>query len=654
MLRTDGEGIDLSALALATGDLRHRGPDDEGYLVGSTARGQALSLGGPDTDASLCLAHLGAKAPFPADLALGFRRLAVLDPSAAGHQPMASTDGRLWIVFNGEIYNHPELRRELEKDGYPFCSGTDTETLLAAWQHWGAECLDRLEGMWAFSLWDVERRLLHLCRDRFGIKPLYCRAEPGQWSFASEIPPLLRFGRRPPGINAAALFRFLRFGITDAGSRTLFSGIQRIPPARLWTLDLAAGGAPHDRRYWQLPASTHGHSELGEAALALRGTLLNSVRAHLLSDVPLGVSLSGGLDSSSILCTLRQVLPDQLPIHAFAQTAPQFPQIDETRWIEAAAGAARASLQEVTPTAEDLRRDLAELVRLQGEPFGSTSIYAQFRVFRLAREAGITVVLGGQGADELLAGYPAYLGAKLAGLAASLDWLPALRLLRRIGRQPGGDRRGALARAIAQLIPGWLEPLARRVAGEELAPRWLDAGWFRERGVNPSAPALPPERSPLRARLRQAIEETSLPMLLRFEDRNSMANSIESRVPFLTRPVVELLAGLPDSFLIDDHATAKVVLRRAMEGLVPDPILRRRDKIGFATPERAWLEALSGWVGTTLSGAAAQQVQGLRPAALLEEWKAVEAGRRRFDFRIWRGLNLVCWAQTYDVGFDPG
>lgn len=635
-------------LSRALAGLRHRGPDDEGYLFSADGH-EALSYRGAETHRDLDLPSLRS-APSGCRLGLGFRRLAIQDTSVAGHQPMASKNGRYWLAFNGELYNHWRVRPELERLGHAFTSGCDTETLLAAWSEWGPDCLDRFEGMWGFVLWDREARTLHLVRDRFGIKPLYWTKIPEGIAFGSEIAPTLTLAERSARARPGPLFRYLRFGWTDDGTETLFDGIERVEAGTHLQVALEDLSMTVTR-YWSYPGNDVGPAG-GISAEELQERFLASVDDHLLASVPVGVALSGGIDSSAVIAGVRRARGEEGQIDAFGHVADD-PLLGEEAWIDQASAASGARVHKVRPTAEALGQDLEALVRLQGEPFGSTSIYAQHRVYGLAREHDIPVVLSGQGADELLGGYLSYLGPRLATLLSRGEWKRASRFQHAARQLPSVDARGLWLRAGAAVLPPSLAPMARRLAGESLTPPWIDADWFRDRGVPlTERPIEKDARGHLGSRLRQAFLETSLPALLRYEDRNSMARSVESRVPFLQRPLVEALAHAPESALIDDEATTKALFRRAMRGVVPDPILDRRDKVGFATPEAAWLRQLAPTVEKWLASDAADRVDGLRAGPLLLEWERIRAGRAAFDFRVWRGINVVAWADAFDVSFD--
>jgi asparagine synthase (glutamine-hydrolysing) len=616
--------------------LEHRGPDDHGWLTLS-GRGVRCGRGDPDEG--------------PAEAVLVHRRLSILDLSDGGWQPMLSPDGRHALVFNGEIYNYLELRRELEALGQRFRSRSDTEVLLHAYARWGRAALGRLVGMFAFAILDTWARTLFLARDFFGIKPLYYALPAGGLAFASEIKALLDLPGLKRRVHSQRLYDYLRFGLSDHGGRTLFADICQLPPAHCMEVSLDDPGAARPEPYWKVDLNDRLDISLEEASRRLRELFLENVRLHLRSDVPVGAALSGGIDSSAIVTAMRHLEP-RLDLHAFSYIADDAA-VSEERWIDTAGAAARAVVHKVQPAAGELVDDLDALVYQQDEPFGSTSIYAQHRVFRLARETGVTVMLDGQGADEMLGGYRPYLAARLASLLRQGRLGQACAFLRPAGRLPGsGGWKRVLLHGGALAAPAWLRALVVRLLGKGRMPPWLDAAWFARQGV--TARPRHSARSAgevLRHELNRSVTETSLPALLRYEDRNSMAHSVESRVPFLTPALVNFVLRLPEHHLIGPDGTSKNVFRLAMRGLVPDAVLDRRDKIGFATPERRWLETLGPWVDRTLRSDAAHGIPALNLPALWDEWDAVRAGRRPFDFRIWRWVNLVRWAERFAVDF---
>jgi asparagine synthase (glutamine-hydrolysing) len=614
--------------------LDHRGPDDRGWLA---LAGGEVRTGSEVTDLA-------------GEVVLLHTRLSILDLSSAGHQPMSTPDGRFHLSFNGEIYNYLELRDELESLGHDFASGTDTEVLLAAWSEWEAEALGRLVGMFAFALVDAERRVLVLARDHFGIKPLYYAPQPGRFAFASEIPPLLEVPGVARRANPQRVYDYLRWSLLDHGRDTMFAGIRQVQPGHWVELPLDAPERPAERPYWQLEPEQLGDVSLEEAAGRLRDLYLESVRIHLRSDVPVGCAFSGGIDSSANVSAMRFLSGDELKLHTFSYL-PEDPELSEKRWIDLLVHQVGAISHAVTPTAEELRADLDRLIAVQGEPFNDTSIYAQYRVFQLTRGTQVKVMLDGQGADELFAGYRGYLAGRLAGLLRRGRLRAAGRLLSALSEVPGAAAGGVAARALGRSLPETFQPLARRFLGEPSVPDWIDGDWLQAHAVTLGDPRTAFGAHALREQRLESVR-TGLRELLRYEDRNSMASSIESRVPFLTPGIAQFAAGLPDEYLIALDGTSKVALRQSLRGLVPDEILDRRDKIGFVTPTAAWLGGLGDWVDDVLASESARAAGPICLEQARRRWRDMRDARRPFDPVAWRWVNLSRWADQLEVQFE--
>jgi asparagine synthase (glutamine-hydrolysing) len=602
--------------------MAHRGPDGEGH--------EAFGVHGTTVE-------------------LGHLRLAIIDLDPRANQPFLAADGRYAIVFNGEIYNYIELREELLRQGCTFRTQSDTEVLLQAWSTWGERALDRFVGMFAFVLLDRQAGEVVLARDPFGIKPLYLARTRDGWAVSSEIPPLLDC----PGVSREgdpqAAYAYAVFGQTDGTRRTLFRDVETFPAAHVARLQLARPGAWTFKAYWAPQVATRDWT-FAEASHELRGAFLQSVALHLRSDVPLGAALSGGIDSSAIVAGMRAVGGDALAIHAFSFVAPGHA-VDESAWIRIAAQAAGAHSHLVSASPDELVGDLDRLVDVQGEPFGSTSIYAQYRVMELARQNGIKVMLDGQGSDELFAGYRPYIAARFSEHLAAGRPDKAIGFLQQAATLPGTSPRRIALQGLGALAPEWLVPFGRTLVGKPLVPDWLDQAWLARRGVV-FAPPRSRRGSALRDRLIESLTATVLPALLRYEDRNSMVWSIESRVPFLTTQLADLAYSCPSTFLISETGETKAVLRAALRGLVPDAILDRRDKIGFATPESAWLDSLKPWAKTILAGDAARRIPFLRLEAVERAFDALLARPVAGEFQGWRWLNLIRWAERFDVVFS--
>jgi asparagine synthase (glutamine-hydrolysing) len=625
--------LDAGLVAELLSLLHHRGPDDRGWLT----LDRSGTRTGSDPEA------------LAGDVVLLHTRLSILDLSEAGHQPMSTPDGRFHLCFNGEIYNYVELRRELESRGREFVSGSDTEVLLAAWAEWGAATLERLIGMFAFALVDAERRMLVLARDHFGIKPLYYAPLGDRLAFASEIAPLLAL----PGVDRRGdpqrIYDYLRFARIDDEAQTMFAAIRQIQPGHYVELPLDQPSRVVQRRYWELQPDPVDGLSLDEAASYLRELFLDNVRLHLRSDVPVGAAFSGGVDSSANVTAMRSLSGPELELHTFSYVADD-PAVSEEQWMKLVARETGVVAHTVEATPEDLKADLDRLIEVQGEPFGGTSIYAQYRVFQLAREAGIKVMLDGQGADELFAGYRYYLPDRVAGLLSRGRLVTAYRLLSALSDLPAANPVEVGASALRSVVPFASRSFVRNLAGRPLLPDWLDRSWLAAHDVAVAEPWRR-VRGNLQA-FRIASVNGNLRTLLRHEDRNSMASSIESRVPFLTPALAAFAAGMPDDYLIAPDGTGKLVLKRSLRGLVPAPILDRRDKIGFATPEASWLRTLEPWIEDVFASDAAQHAGPLRVADARRCWQEMRDGARQFDPMAWRWLNLIRWVDRFAVELE--
>ncbi|WP_289241626.1 asparagine synthase (glutamine-hydrolyzing) [Delftia sp.] len=575
-------------------------------------------------------------------VALAQRRLSVIDLSAAGHQPMWTTDGRFALVFNGEIYNYRELRRELEALGRMFRSHSDTEVLLQAWCEWGEAALPRLTGMFAFIVFDRLTGQLHGARDAFGIKPLYYCMSGRDFCFASEVPALQALSARKPDLDWQTAYDYLAHGSYDTGSRTFLRDVHGLPAGCCFLYDVA-GGQFSQRAWWSPTIAPVQRLSLDDAAQEFRRLLLDSVRLHLRSDVPGGAALSGGLDSSAIVGCMRHLEPD-VPIHTFSFIA-KGSAVCEERWVDMVNAQVGAVAHKVSIAPEELLTDLDDMIAAQGEPVGSTSIYAQYRVFRLAREHGTIVTLDGQGADELCGGYVGYPGPRLRSLIDEGQWAQALDFLRAWGKWPGRNPMDGLKAAVAELVGDGAYQLLRRLNGAGPVPAWLDGNVLHEAGVSlqfprPMSAVTAPGRR-MCAELARSLHGVGLPALLRHGDRNSMRFSVESRVPFLTTSLSDFLLTLPEEYLVSATGETKHLLRRAMRGLVPDEVLNRRDKIGFATPERDWLMQMAPQVRDWLQ--APLDLPFFRQDEVLKAFDQVVAGSRPFSWQVWRWINFARW-----------
>lgn len=616
-------GLAQTQLPQALQGMRHRGPDDQGFEL----------------------------YPFnTAVVALGQVRLSIIDLTAAGHQPMQSRDGRWAIVFNGEVYNYRELRSELGALGHSFSTDTDTEVLLTAWAHWGQACLPRLTGMFAFAVLDKQSATLTCVRDAFGIKPFFYTAQAGGgFRFASELPALLQLLPAKPALNWQRAYDYLVHGDYDSTRDTFYAGAYHLPPGHWLTVNLANGQPSTSQRWW-VPNITERLSwTFDDAVQQVREQFLQNIRLHLRSDVPLGAALSGGIDSSAVVCAMRHVEPD-LPIHTFSYIASGS-SVNEEHWVDRVNAHVGAIPHKATASGADLARDMDDIIRAQGEPFGSTSIYAQYRVFQLAKQNGITVTLDGQGADEMLAGYSGYPGQRLQSLVETGQWAKAWEFWNKWARWPGRSHVQGAKALLGQWAQGGLYDALRTLHGGQAVPSWLNAKLLHEQGIKTRFPKVNPACTEkgrrLTAELAHSLSERGLVQLLRHGDRNSMRFSLESRVPFLTIDMVNLLLSMPEDYLISPKGETKHVFRAAMRGIVPDDVLGRKDKIGFTTPEKALLLPMAGslreWLRADLN------LPFLNQSGVLEEFEDIVSGKKPFSWQVWRWVNFCRW---YITRFD--
>lgn len=610
----------------------HRGPDGEGleeFVIGNGA-----------------IPH-SSGAPRPATVLLGHRRLAIIDLSEDALQPMSTPDGRFHLIFNGEIYNYHEIGAELKNLGQTLRTHSDTEVLLLGWQRWGINLLPRLIGMFSFAVLDRKNATVLLARDPFGIKPLYYVQGRESIIFASEITPLLDF----PGISrradAQTVYEFLSGVFGEHSNRTFFQDVQQLAAAHYLLIPCLSPAKAVPVCYWEVKRNLVGQFSPEQSSTRFRELFEKSVDLNLRSDVPVGISLSGGMDSSSITATARSRKGLGYPLHTFSYVADD-PQLSEQRWCEIVTRAAQTEQHWVYIQPGELIQDFERLVRVQEQPFGSPTIYAQYRIFRCAHEEGVKVILSGQGADQYL-GYIHHLSVRLASLLRQKQWIAALRFLRHARALPiSGALR--LRSVVRHALPRGLVDAAKslRTSG----PPGVNSEWFHERGINGLQTRHEENHSNLHELLKQNLMQT-LPGLMRIEDRNAMAFSVENRVPFLMTELVDYVFSLPEEEIISERGRCKAVLLRAMESVVPKEILERRDKIGFAMPVAKLNRRTEMWLEENLRDAAT--IPALQALEVAKHFKVTLRDRPtdpESQRWLWRWLTLITWVHEFQVCFD--
>jgi asparagine synthase (glutamine-hydrolysing) len=542
------------------GVIRHRGPDDAGNF------------------------HDGS-------VGLGFRRLAILDLQSTGHQPMTSEDENLVLVFNGEVYNYVELRRELQGLGHSFRSTGDTEVLLHAYMEWGPGCLERLNGFWAFLIYDRRRHVLFGSRDRFGKKPLYYYRSPPFVFFASEIKSILASGFYRGNVNwekASAFLLSSSFDQVPEDHRTFFSDIMQVPPGEAFELD--SQGRIRRWSYWSLDSLSTpvGHTE--DPAQAWAEIFEDSVRLRLRSDVPVGIFLSGGLDSTSILCVLSDLRERCGAAGNLLAFSFQSIEHDESRYIADTVRQTNVDLIDFRPDPREIANKLERMLWYQDEPIHSLAGLITFELSRMAAERGVKVILNGGGPDEYLAGYPSLFQNYWHTLLEQGSRSLACQEIAAFCNGHGGDAE--------TLFQGTRRTRLRSKLGRFSVYRKL-AAWNRTRQLR-KHPWFTPELLKyvsvqdsgfhdlsLDSQLRRSVESAPLPLYLRMEDRNSMAHSVEARMPFLDYRLVEFAFRLPAHWKMRGPWN-KFVLREAMRGRIPESVRTRLDKMGFPVPAKTW------------------------------------------------------------------
>lgn len=551
-------------------DLSCRGPDASGVIIESKPEGSIM---------------------------LGHNRLSINDLSENGSQPMISSSDRYVLVFNGEIYNFIELSELVLAEGVELRSGSDTEVLLELWSLYQDQAISLLEGMFSFAILDRKTGSVKLVRDQFGIKPLYFVAEPGQFSFAS-TPEVLWSKLKQPTLNRETITSFLTEERYDRGSQTFVNDVVAVEAGTTVSIQLDSP-ADFTVHRWFVPDSAVSGLDFEATKRHLRELLIRSVELHMRSDASVAFALSGGIDSSGLICLARHIYPNR-ELHAFCYR-PEGDKVSEELWAIQVAESVGATLHFVSPSWDEIESELPSIVRMQSEPFDNPRFIAQYFVFKAAASQGFKVVLEGQGADEVFGGYEGYPSVRLLdefrtrGFGAGLRYMRVLAakqtnllprtmlsvLLRSATLLFGSSfrrmSRTLVSKASPRELRRFISQLPPSTVGESLkSPDWLNA-----------------RSGFLQTELTRDTYWDLLPKLLRHGDRNAMANSVENRVPYLYQPLVNFALSLPSHFLVSQGGVSKFALREALRGIVPDVVLDRKDKVGFQTPEEAYFDFLT-------------------------------------------------------------
>lgn len=581
--------------------ISHRGPDDEGYF-------------------------------FQNCFAFGHRRLSILDLSSDGHQPMHYKE-KYTITYNGEVYNYTEIKEELQEQGYEFFSSTDTEVILAAYDKWGTDCVEKFNGMWAFSLFDKEKNIIFCSRDRFGIKPFYYTEANQQFMFGSEIKQLLE-AYETNYVNTKILIDYLVTSIQEHTDETFFEKIFKLPASHNLIYDLQNHKYEIQRYYSiEIDPEISGFSE--ESAIeSYREELQRAIVLRLRSDVRVGTCLSGGMDSSSVASIASQLCKAENKNLFTAITAISTEkENDESAYAKEVVDFSLLDWQTLQPSREDFLHSIDEVVYTQEEPFGSPSIFMQYFVMKKAKEIGCKVMLDGQGGDETLLGYEKYFpSAYLAYLKSNGLWKTYKEMMNSKKNNTKMSLKWILIYTIGSLFPALRKMEYKRRCSFVKNEYFGSFEFFDE---------IAKSYSDINALQILEIERTNLPVLLRYEDKNSMRHSVEARLPFIDYKTLQMALSINIKHKIHNGWT-KYVLRRAMESFLPLNIVWRKNKLGFNAPEKTWL-----------NGFEKEMIMSIEKSCILQKITDIEQLLNKFtslDIRLkWRIYNIAKWEEVYNV-----
>jgi len=589
---------------------------------------QIMKHRGPDDDGEFIERYVG----------LGFVRLSIIDLSSAGHQPMSSIDGRYILIFNGEIYNYIELRDELKSLGHVFRTQTDTEVLLNAFMEWGEACLQHFNGMWAFVIYDRIEKKIFAARDRYGIKPFYYLQTGSYLAFASEIPPLLSLLERKPNPDYQTIFDYLVFNRTDQTENTFFGEIKKLQHGHSFDIQLTEERGQKAevriKKWYDLRSNL---KEPFKSPEEFKEMLSSAVGLRMRSDVPVGVCLSGGLDSSSIVSILLKDY-EKKDLNTFSAVYEKDQFGDETEYINEYKPFLK-NMFFTTPTSETLQADLANFVKAHGEPIPSTSPYAQFKVMELAK-GKVVVTLDGQGADEELAGYHYFYGFFFKDLLkhGRLGKLSIEMFQYLIKHHSLYGLKTFLYFLMPEKLKTRLRVNEKGYLNQEFVEKYQSGNSIAGNLYNSGS-------------LHDALLdhfEYKLEHLLKWEDRNSMWFSLEARVPFLDYRLVEKTLATSGDLIIRKGMT-KHILRESMKGILPEKIRMRRDKVGFDTPQDEWFKKpmWRNMISEILNSKSFAGRGMINPKAAINLFQSHISGKANVSKEIWKLVQLELWHRQF-------
>ena len=654
-----GEGFDLLELRGMTNVISHRGPDDEGFACFSN-NGHEYVCAGKDTPKQVYNEKLSY---LPTDeqrdnegdfnVGIGHRRLSIIDLSPRGHQPMCDSTERYWVVYNGEIFNYLEIKQELAETGVVFISDSDTEVILESYKKWGVECQQRFNGMWAFLIYDKDEQSIFVSRDRYGIKPLYYwQSGNGNYYFASEIKQFTVCNEWEASLNHENAYDYLHFALTDHNSATMFRGVHKLLPGHYFfntvTEIISNSKLENKQIKWLNSSEQNFNGSFSEACDEFRSRFFSAVNLHMRSDVEVGSALSGGLDSSAIVSCINIILNQQgkASNQKTFSSCSEDRNYDEREWMEEVVSQTGVDAHFIYPKGMDIFSLTDKIIWFMDEPYQSQSAFLGYHVFKKAKENGVIVLLNGQGADEYLSGYTEYCSLRLFNLLLKGELLSFIK-----------ERKGlSLGSTFKFIISSIL--VRSNIFGHKIFNKFRKGGSDLKEIINYDK--LNSHGSHLYSLLnyrKSSVKEISTHQLmveplqkyLRWEDRNSMAHSVEARVPFLDCRLVEFTTSLPLDYL-DGYNSPKKLLVSSLREILPVKISERKDKKGFITPEKRWFTEDYKKEFIKLFNDNVDFSHGIIKKADTEIYlKKMQEGLIPFDYTYWRIILFCIWMKVFKV-----
>jgi asparagine synthase (glutamine-hydrolysing) len=635
--------------------IRHRGPNDEGFVF--FREGDFAVAGGNDTaietweaDLNYCpKRHYNALSEDNYSIGFGHRRLSILDLSPYGHQPMCILNQRYWITYNGEVYNYIEIRNELKDLGYAFTTNSDTEVILAAYDKWGIECLNKFNGMWAMAIYDTIEKTIFLSRDRYGIKPLYYWVSPiGNFYFASEIKQFTVLPEWEAIGNKQRILDYLFYSTTDHTDETLFKGVYQIKPGHFIKFSLAGALSNKlknvNQEQWYLPERKLFKGTFQEASKLFRKYFEDAVFSHLRADVPVGSALSGGLDSSSVVCLIN----DEFKKSSKATTQKTFSSVSsnvkysEKKWMDAVIDDTNVDPYFIYPSADDVFNQIENITWHMDEPFQSLSPFLSYNIFAKARKEGVVVLLNGQGADEYLSGYGEF--EKLY-IKSQFNILKLVKFFKFIKQK---NLRNVLTNLSFFFPYGLIKFFQSKNRTNKKIANLFKKGFTSKQYVHPYHELNYNKANNFEVSNFQLFHDP-LQRYLHWEDRNSMAHSVESRVPFLDYRLVEFARQLPLEYHLDINIPKKILVN-SLSDILPEKIKNRRDKIGYISPEEIWVKSESKSKFLDLLNQNKDYIDSIFDfEKVLAYFEKIQNGEIPFSYDYWRIIHFGLWVKIFNI-----